>query len=298
MLISDFETYLSLRRAGGFDLRKDMFLLRNFARFAGERNETHVKTSLAIEWAAKTTSVAQRAHRLKAVIRFAQYLRLEDNRHQLPPGGVFGHHRQRPVPYIFQNTEVKALVEHTAGLPSFDPLRRHTFSFLFGLLAATGLRISEALALRLDDLTENGLLIRRTKFHKSRILPLHETTAKALETYCLYHRPKLENDHLFISAVGKTLSYFVVREALRAVAKSMRLPARAARLHNFRHTFAVRALENSPESRDRIARHMLAVSTYLGHARVSDTFWYLRSTPQLMIDITEAGERFLEGRTA
>lgn len=298
MLISQVETYLSLRRAVGFDLRNDTLLLRNFAKFADEHNETHVNASIAIEWAAQASSAAQRDRRLKAVIRFAQHLRFEDNRHQLPPGGVFGHHRQRPVPYIFKKDEVKALVDHVAGLPSSDPSRSHTCSTLFGLLAATGLRISEALALRLDDLTENGLLIRKTKFHKSRILPLHETTVRALENYRLYHRPKVENDHLFVSAEGKRLSYFVARETLRAVARSMRLPTRAARLHNFRHTFAVRALESSPEGRHRVAQHMLAVSTYLGHARVSDTFWYLRSTPQLMIHITEASEQFLKGGTA
>lgn len=297
MLTRHVETYLSLRRATGYDLRNDTLMLRSFAKFADERNETYVKASTAIEWAAKASSAAQRDRRLKAVIRFVQHLRLEDNRHQIPPSGFFGHHRQRPVPYIFKKAEVKAIVDRVADLLSFDPSRSHTCSTLFGLLAATGLRISEALALRLDDLTHNGLLIRKTKFHKSRILPLHETTAKALENYRLYHRPKVDNDHLFVSAKGKKLSYFIARETLRAVARSMRLPARAARLHNFRHTFAVRSLENSPEGSDRVARHMLAVSTYLGHVRVSDTFWYLRSTPQLMINITEASERFLKGGT-
>ena len=214
MLIRQVETYLALRRAGGFELRNDALLLRNFAKFADECNETHVNASMAIEWAAKASSAAQRDRCLKAVIRFAKILRLEDNRHQVPPSGVFGHHRQRPVPYIFKKAEVKALVEHVACLPSSDPSRSYTFSTLFGLLAATGLRISEALALHLDDLTVNGLLIRKTKFHKSRILPLHETTAKVLENYILYHRPKVENDHLFVSVKGKNLSYFVVRETL------------------------------------------------------------------------------------
>jgi integrase len=298
MLISHVETYLSLRRALGFDLRNDALLLRSFAKFADERKETHVNAGTATEWAAQASSAAQRDRRLKAVIRFARHLRLEDNRHQIPPGGVFGYHQQRPVPYIFKKAQVKALVDQVACLPSSDPSRSHTCSTLFGLLAATGLRISEALALRLDDLTANGLLIRKTKFHKSRILPLHETTARALENYRLYHRPKVDNDHLFVSADGKKLSYFIARATLRAVARCLKLPARAARLHNFRHTFAVRALEVCPEGRQRVAQHMLAVSTYLGHARVSDTFWYLRSTPQLMIEITEVSERFLKGGTA
>jgi integrase/recombinase XerD len=297
MMINHVEAYLDLRRAGGFDLKNDCKLLKNFAIFADAHGLTHLSAGTAIEWAAQASSAAQRDRRLNTVIRFARYLRLEDSRHELPSGGVFGHHRQRPVPYVFSKAEVTALLKDVDCLPSSDPSRRQTCRFLFGLLVATGLRISEALTLRLEDLTDKGLLIRETKFHKSRILPLQETTATALDNYCLRYRPKVADDHLFVRNHGKRLTYFIARESLQTIVLQMGLPARAARLHNFRHTFAVRALENSPDGGQRVAEHMMAVSTYLGHARVSDTFWYLRSSPQLMIHIAEASERFMKGGT-
>ncbi len=297
MLIQQIEAYLSLRRSGGFDLRHDGLLLHNFARQACQRGETHVCAHSVVEWAGQAPSVAQRDRRLKTVIRFARYARLEDSRHELPPGGVFGHQRHRPVPFVFTRSQVQALIQAAAGLVSSDPSRAHTCSVLFALLAVTGLRISEALALRLDDLTADGLVIRKTKFRKSRLLPLHRTTEAALEHYRLHHRPLVSDNHLFVTGRGRALSYFIARQTLLSLVQQLGLPRQAARLHNFRHTFVVRALESCPDGRDRIAQHMVAVSTYLGHSQVSHTYWYLQATPQLLLDIADATENFLQGES-
>jgi integrase len=168
MLINDVESYLAIKRAAGFDLKIPEFLLRSFARFACRRNEKHVVARTAIEWASMAPSSGQRDRRLKCIIRFARHIRVEDVRHEIPPDGVFGHpNRQRRVPFIFSPAEVSQLVAKASGLGPAGSLRPHTYSTLFALLAATGLRISEALRLRLNDITPDGLVIRTTSFARA-----------------------------------------------------------------------------------------------------------------------------------
>jgi integrase/recombinase XerD len=187
-----------------------------------------------------------------------------------------------------------------ARLGPLDSLRPHTYSTLFGLLASTGLRISEALSLRFQDITAEGLVIRETKFRKSRLVWLHETVVVALQNYLL-RRSKFASidDHLFVSRRGGKLCYAIAAETFQEVLKAAGIQGRPGgpkpRLHNFRHRFAVKALEASPDTRDRITRHMLALSTYMGHARLESTYWYLESTPQLMADIADLCESFTLG---
>ena len=177
------------------------------------------------------------------------------------------------------------------------------YATLFGLLAATGMRIAEALAVRLDDVTADGLVIRQTKFQKSRLLPLHATTQQALDRY-LTARQKLDpTDHtLFLSVAGEPLPYNTVRRVFLQLLDRTHLAAahagRNPRIHDLRHTFAVRSLEQCRHDRAAVARHILALSTYLGHAHVTDTHWYLQATPLLMGQIAEAGERLLVGGAA
>jgi integrase len=302
MLKDDVDTYLAVRRAGGFKLQDDELYLHSFARFATARGDTHVVTQTAIAWARKSRSEAQRATRLKTVIRFARFSRATDSRHEIPPRGVFNPQRQRPIPYLFRDDEVQALMAHAARLGPTGSLRPHMYRTLIGLLAATGLRISEALGLCFQDVTPDGLVIRETKFRKSRLVPLHPTTRAALEDYLLKRtRLATDDDHLFVSLRRRRLSRTAVYPTFRrlfAAAGLPRTPARSQpRLIDFRHTFASKVLLTSPEGRDHVGRHMLALTTYLGHAHVSDTFWYLESSPQLMDDIARACERFVEENT-
>jgi integrase/recombinase XerD len=302
MLKDAVDTYLAVRRAGGFKLQDDELYLNSFVRFATARGDTHVVTKTAIAWARQSRSEPQRATRLKTIIRFARFSRATDRRHELPPHGVFNPQRQRPVPYLFSEQEIQTLMAHAAQLGPAGSLRPSVYSTLIGLLAATGLRISEALGLCFQDITPDGLVIRETKFRKSRLVALHPTTRVALEDY-LVKRTQLATDdeHLFVSLRRRRLSRTTVYPTFRQLFTAAGLPCTPdrskPRLIDFRHTFASNVLLTSPDRRDHIGRHMLALSTYLGHAHVSCTYWYFESTPQLMDDISQACERFVEENT-
>jgi len=294
------DTYLAVRRATGFALDHTEGYLRHFARFATARGHTHIVAITAVDWASLATSEAQRHHRLQTVLRFAHFMAAEDPRHEIPPEGMFSGRRQRPMPYLFSDEEIQQLMGAASRLGPPGSLRPHTYSTLFGLLAVTGMRVSEARNLHLHDVTVDGLIIRESKFHKSRLLPLHATTRTALDRY-VAHRCQCAgaNPHLFVTRRGGKLSRTVVSETFHQVLKAAGIPHRPARrrlrLMDLRHTFAVRALERCPETRDAIGHHTLALTTYMGHACVSDTYWYLETTPQLMTDIATACETFMHG---
>ena len=300
MLSQSIDAYLELRRSLGSELSNEAYLLRSFARFATGRDEAHVREHSAVAWAAGAPSPSERDRRLRTVARFAAHARAEDPRHEIPPTHVFALHRVRPLPRIYSTEEIRRLLEAASRLRPAGSLRPHTFTTLFGLLAATGLRISEALALRLDDVTGDGLVIRETKFHKSRLVPMHPTTAAALARYLERRRcAGPVSDRVFISLHRCGLVYRTVRKTFLQLARQIGLPARPGsrqpRLHDLRHTFAVRALETSPGGTGSVGRHMRALSTYLGHANVADTYWYLQVTPRLVRGVADACEAFLEG---
>ena len=303
MLMQAVDTYLAIRRAVGFALDHTEGYLRSFAQFATARGHTHVVATTAVDWASRTTSEAQRHHRLQTVRRFARFIAAEDPRHEIPPEGLFCGRRQRPIPYIFSDDEIQQLLGVARRLGPPGSLRPQTYSTLFGLLAVTGMRVSEARNLHLQDVTIDGLVIRETKCHKSRLLPLHETTYAVLDRYIGYRRHCAGTDpHLFVTCRGGQLSRTVVSETFHQVLKAAGIPHRPTRrrlrLMDLRHTFAVRALERSPETRHAIGRHTLALTTYMGHACVLDTYWYLETTPQLMTDIATACETFMYGGIA
>jgi integrase/recombinase XerD len=300
MLTRAVETYLTVRRAVGFALRSQGSQLKSFAAFSEAKKQQHyVSADIAIEWAGLAPSVSQRARRLGMVIRLARYLRAEDERHEVPPA-FFGTERSpRPTPYILTGEQVQQLV--TAASQSRYRICGATYCTLFSLLACTGLRVSEAIQLRLDDITPDGLVIRRTKFRKSRLVPLHETAQAGLERYLQQRRPYAPlDDHVFVSLRRKPLSRSDVEKAFRVAVKRIGLPPRRGRArptpHSLRHAFAVRALETSPDGRDAITKHMLALSTYLGHSKVADTYWYLEAVPELMREIAERAEQFAMGK--
>jgi integrase len=298
-MIDALESYLAMRQAAGFELKNTGYLLRSFVRFALGRGETHVRTSTAIDWASQSPSLAQRDERLKTICRFARHTRAEDNRHELPPSGYFGYHKTRRVPHIYSAIEIRRLIGATLQLRPPETLKGQTYATLLGLLAATGLRVSEALALQFSDVTPNGLLIRRTKFQKTRLVPLHDTAAVALDRYVtLRRRVGSKVEYLFVRADGRPLRYPEVYRTFQKLLKAAELlppSGHRPRLHELRHTFAVRALEASPTGRERVGQHMLALATYLGHVNINETYWYLETTPELLRDIAVAGEAFFYG---
>src|SRR5262249_19467928 len=154
----------------------------------------------AIAWARSASVEAQRHYRLQAVRRFACFMAAEDAQHQIPPEGIFRGSRPRPIPYIFSEEEIKQLLSAARQLGPSGSLRPQPYTTFFGLLAVTGMRVSEARDLHLTDLTAEGLLIRQAKFHKSRFLPLHATAREALEQYLRHRRRVAGNDpHLFVT---------------------------------------------------------------------------------------------------
>ena len=286
MLTQAVQSYLALRRAAGFELKSEGGLLRSFATFSDAAGKPYVCPETAVEWASLARSLSQRARRLGLVIRFARYLRAEDKRHELPPTVFGSERRRRPVPFIFSRDNLQRLIHEASELGHRDAFRGHTYGTFFALLACTGLRVSEAIRLCLQDVTSDGLVIRCSKFRKSRLVPLHETARAGLEGYLRKRCSRAPfDDHVFVSLRGHPLRLTDVETAFKTVIEKIGLHGQGLprpTIHSLRHTFAVRALEGCPDGRDRITKHMLALSTYLGHSKVAHTYWYLEATPELM----------------
>lgn len=304
MLSGDLRRHADLRRALGFKFRTPYALLRLFVAHAEGLGDEFVRSGRAIDWAAQAPSTAQRRNRLLTVRRFALALRAEDGRHEVPPADALGASGpRRRKPYIYTPEEIARLVAAAARLGPAASLRASTYETLFGLLAATGMRVSEALALRVADVTADGLLIEATKFQKSRLLPLHDTVRAALDRHLRLRAPVAPpGESLFASANHGPLPYTTAAGTFRRLARSVGLRGGAGepgpRIHDLRHTFAVRSLEGCAPERDAVARHLVALSTYLGHARVADTYWYLEATPVLMREVASVGEGLLQGARA
>ena len=172
------ESYLAVRHAAGFDLANADYLLRSFARFAAERNETHIHATTAIDWASQSSSLAQRDERLKTVCRFARYIRAEDNRHEVPPANHFGYRKTRRVPHIY-SCEINCLIDAALRL---DPWRVATTN-VCDIDSAAGCHWSadfRGVIPAVLYVTPGGLLILETKFQKTRLVPVHETTEAGL----------------------------------------------------------------------------------------------------------------------
>lgn len=301
-MLKAIETYLGLRRATGFAMSNAGYLLKSFAAFAAMRGQSHVHAQTAIDWAALGPSVAQRDARLKAVCRFVRHVQMEDDRHELPPANHFGARKRRRPPHIYSSAELDRLIEAALQLRPKGALRAETYATLIALLAATGLRISEALKLTIADVTRDGLLIRETKFCKTRLVPLHDTAVAGLQRYLARRRPRSDDDPVFVDKRGLALRYIAVKETFDGLVGKAGIRSRSGRrprLHDLRHTFAVRALQGSPTGRGRCGAHMVALATYMGHVNIYATYWYLEATADLLRDVAVAGEAFMsEGRSA
>jgi integrase len=296
-----FNTYVAVRHAAGFAFTKDERYLQGFIRFASTQGNTFIVAATAITWAGQGRSEPQRSNRLKMVIRFARLAHAADSRHEIPPQDVYCARRQRPTPYLYTEDEIQTLMARALHLGPARTLRGKTYSTLIGLLAATGLRISEAIGLRIQDMRADGLLIRNTKFQKSRLVPLHLTTRAALEQYLLERRRiATDDDHLFLSEQLGPLSLDAIYPTFHKLLSACSLPRQAGqprqRLIDFRHTFASNTLLACPHDRDHVGSHMLALMTYLGYAGPSSTYWYLESSPRLMEDIADVCEHLFKER--
>jgi len=301
MLNAAITRHLQLYRSIGFKYRAQEYMLRSFGNFAESRSEDFIRTDTVLEWAASAPSLRQRHDRLLTIRRLACALSIEDQRHQVPPSGNFGRApRTRRTCRILTLDEVDRLLRAASQLTPRGSIRPMTYTTLLSLIACTGLRISEALKLELSDITEDGLLIRATKFQKSRLVPLHESAWRGLEQY-LAVRNKIAaiTPTVFVSQRGAGLPYSTVNRTFLYLARPAGLRPGpglgGCRIHSLRHGFAVRSLEQCAGDRKAVARHMVALSTCLGHAHVSDTYWYLQATPVLLGEVARATEALHRG---
>ena len=299
--------YLALRRGLGFDLDTPSWLLRDFARYADRvgHQAGHVTTELAVQWALSSRShdPAQAIRRLSTVRVFARYLAVFDPATEIPPVGLLGRLPRRKQPHIYNDAEVAALLHQASLLAPRGGLRPKTYVTFFSLLLSSGLRLSEACRLtgRDVDLADGVLTVRESKFRKSRLVPLHSTVTRALARYVACRNacrgvPRSEyffrTDHvpaLTRAAVQKTFSRLRNRLGWTATGRTHR-----PRIHDFRHTFAVRRLLRWYEDGADVDRKILALATYLGHAKVTDTYWYLSASPELMAITSQRFERFAQ----
>jgi integrase len=306
-LLDELNEYLALRRGLGFKLRDHESALRKFVVFLQARASEFVTTHLALEWAQqpRQASQAHRAHRLGMARDFARYLSARDPRTEVPPQDLLPGQVRRVQPYIYSAAQILRLVQAAATLKPRDGLRPRTYGALFGLLAVTGMRVGEVVALKDHDvdLSQGVLTIRQSKFNKTRILPIHSSTQEQLRTYARCRdrlAPLRTTDRFFVSGRGTGLNSSIVRYAFIEISRHIGLRTLADRLgprmHDLRHTFAVRTLIDWHRTGIDPEQRLPLLSAYLGHTKVSDTYWYLTAVPELLAAVNTRLEHFLGDR--
>ena len=297
--------YLAMRRALGFKLVSDGTGLSSFVTFLENAQAEYIATQLALAWAQTPTSVqpARWARRLGFVRGFASYCAAIDPRTEAIPVGLLPFEYQRRAPYIFSDKDIEVLLQAALALPAKDGLANHTYHCLLGLLSVTGLRISEAVNLTLDDvdLVDGILTIRCSKFGKSRMIPLHHSTVTALADY-RERRASFLTDRLvpywFVNRRGRQVRCDTVDGMFRRLANRLGLVGkngqRHPRLHDLRHRFAMTTLMQWYGDGQDVERRLPVLSAYLGHVEVRDTYWYLSACPELLAAAKDRLERHRE----
>jgi integrase len=287
--------YLRIRRSLGYRLREPEGLLRNFVAFLQAERAPYITRQLALRWATQPAKAqpATWAGRLGIIRRFAIWHSATEPRTEIPPAGLLPHRYRRKPPHIYSDEEIEKILRGSQQLPSPNGLRARTYTTLFGLLVATGMRVNEALGLdRVDVDLERGILhIRRTKFGKSRYVPVHASTVEALKKYAevrdrLFPAPLIPA--FFISEKGSRITEWIARYTFAKISQRIGLRAsakghgRGPRLQDMRHRFAARTLIHWYRAGFDVERELPKLSTYLGHVHVNDTYWYLEAVPELL----------------
>jgi integrase/recombinase XerC len=300
------QRYLDERRRLGFALKSPATELGRFARFADARGHRGPLTlELQLDWAREhvaRTGPVTAARRLEIVRPFAAHYRQFEPATEVPPPFILGRGHRRLAPHIYTDQELGDLLDLAGRMTPQGGLRPLTYKTLFGLIAATGLRISEALKLQVADVDLAGatLTVRQTKFHKSRCLALHTSVVQALSDYlrarqrfvaCAGDMP------VFATPMGRALSLNTVHRVFARLRDQLGWRARGdharPRIHDMRHTMVVRRVQRWHQEGVSIDHAMFWLCTYLGHAKISDTYWYLTGTPELMEVVGARFERFV-----
>jgi integrase len=299
--------YLAIRRALGFKLVSEGTALLSFVAFLEQAQADYISTACALAWAQIPTSVraARWAARLRFVRGFARYCSAIDPRTEIPPVSLLPFEYQRQAPYFFSDKDIEALLLAALARPAKDGMANHTYHCLFGLLSVTGLRISEAVNLTLDDvdLVDGILTIRSSKFGKSRMVPLHLSTVTALADYRGRRGRFLAGrqvPHWFVNRRGEQVRCGAAEGMFRRLTNKLGLVGekgrRYPRLHDLRHRFAMQTLMRWYDDGQDIERRLPVLSAYLGHVEVRDTYWYLSGCPQLLGAAKNRLERHWEAR--
>jgi integrase len=290
------DRYLAVRRSLGYDLRTSERVLRRFVRFADDGGARYVDTGLFLRWDASqpVAGSSTRSARLGMVRLFALWLSSIDPAHEAPPRGLLPDRSRRKRPYIYSEAEIENIIVAAGELPSTYGMRGLTCSTFFGLIAVTGLRISEALELDTGDLdVATGVLrVRHGKLGKERLLPLDPTVVHRLIAYTT-ERDRLlgrASEPLFVRCNGDRLSEWSARASFARVGQAIGLRkyerfkrhGQGPRIHDLRHTFAVRTMIDWYRTGKDPAREMIRLTTWLGHAEPDHTFWYIEAVPELL----------------
>jgi integrase/recombinase XerD len=310
-LRASLQDYLAMRRGLGFKLRDAGVELLDFVSFMERRHAAHITTRLALEWAQKPKSVLPPtwAKRLSWVRSFARYRSAIDSGTQIPPDGLLPFHPKRARPYLYSEEEINGLLRASLKMPcryERGALRPWVYYCLFGLLSVSGLRLSEARNLELQDIDLDAavLTIRRSKFDKTRLVPLHASTSKVLEKYIARRRRhwmgQRVSSNLFLSSRGHRLDYADIHRTFYALSRQIGLrgasDSRGPRLHDMRHVFATNTLVQWYRSGQEPETRLPLLSAYLGHVHVADTHWYLEGSPELMREAMRRLEKRWEDR--
>lgn len=298
------EAYLAHRRSFGFGLKSDETQLTSFARLADQRQADRLTLELATDWAraSRYPRPISWARRIEVLRGFAIFCLRSDPDTVVPPSKLFGRAHRRLVPHIYTRQELQTLLQAAGRLAG--RLRPATYRTLFGLLAASGLRISEAVMLNRSDVDlDAGVLdIRDTKCHQRRLVPLHASVTQQLRTYAqlrdqLVLRPHV--DSFFLRDDGSPVNQPSALYALHYLCDELGWQPRGDyahhRLHDLRHTFIVHSTLRLYEEGQDIPTGLSTLSIYVGHARVVDTYWYLTGIPDLMALAAERFRRYAEG---
>lgn len=295
--------YLAMRRKLGFKLQKHEETLREFLTFFETRKDSYLTTALALKWARKpkNTNPAWWTERLSMLRGFAAYWKIIDPRTEVPSLHILLPQYRRPTPHIYTDQEIIQILATIRKSPSKDS---YAYWTLFGLLLATGMRIGEALALDNEDvdLKQGVITVREAKLNKSRLLPLHVTTLSVLKQYVKKRNrrfPRLKVAAFFVVMNGRRPSHYMPWNEFRQVLFKIgvRKPSqrKGPRLHDLRHTFAVRALIGFYKNEQDIDAKVHALSTYLGHKDIRCTYWYLTAIPELMGQVLSRLEKKIGG---
>ncbi|WP_426504310.1 tyrosine-type recombinase/integrase [Dactylosporangium sp. McL0621] len=285
------EDYLRLRRSLGHQMAEAAWLLPDFVAFMDERGQSTVTIQAALAWVRRredevVTTVSPR--RVTAVRGFARYLSGIDADTEIPPMGLVPYRLRWRPPFLYSDADIAALLAAAEAIG--PPFRAATYRTLLGLLAASGLRIGEALSLDGDDIdwAQGVLLVRESKFGKSRLVPLHDSVMRVLREYDVLRRettPRPIDPAFFISRTSRRVIYAVVSSTFRQLVAAAGIGAGAShppRLHDLRHSFAVRTLLHWYRTEDNVQAKIPSLSTYLGHREPAHTYWYLSAAPELL----------------